>query len=96
MLAPFTQRNSCWIWYVQIRQSIVLVALFDTCQTQSSVRPHVSGPNDVKVMQSVEDMERKNVQIHKAYIVSCVNSRVQDLAAAAKVVKGTRLFVYTY
>ncbi len=49
----------------------------------------MSGPNDVKVMQSVEDVEKKNVKIHKAYIVSCVNSRVQDLAAAAKVVKGT-------
>lgn len=57
--------------------------------SQSSVRPHVSGPNDVKVMQSVEDVEKKNVKIHKAYIVSCVNSRVQDLAAAAKVVKGS-------
>jgi homoaconitate hydratase len=57
----------------------------------SSVRPHVSGPNDVKVMQSVEDVEKKNVKIHKAYIVSCVNSRVQDLAAAAKVVKGKKI-----
>ncbi len=71
----------------------VLNFRFDTGHSQSSVRPHVSGPNDVKVMQSVEEVEKNNVKIHKAYIVSCVNSRVQDLAAAAKVVKGTYYFI---
>ena len=53
----------------------------------SSVSPHVSGPNHVKKMTSVDEMTRKQVKIHKAYLVSCVNSRVQDLAAAAEVVK---------
>ncbi|UCG60532.1 MAG: homoaconitase [Candidatus Zixiibacteriota bacterium] len=54
-----------------------------------SVTPHVSGPNHVKVMTPVSKM--KNVKIHKAYLVSCVNSRVQDLAEAAKVVKGKKV-----
>ncbi|NOZ03401.1 MAG: homoaconitase [FCB group bacterium] len=57
----------------------------------SSVRPHVSGPGNVKTMTSVAEMDRRNVKIQKAYLVSCVNSRVDDLAAAARVVKGKKV-----
>jgi homoaconitate hydratase len=56
-----------------------------------SVSPHVSGPNHVKVMTSVAEMGKRKVKIHKAYLVSCVNSRVDDLAAAAQVVRGQRV-----
>jgi len=42
-------------------------------------------------MESVESIEQKKVQIHKAYIVSCVNSRVEDLARAASVLKGKKV-----
>ena len=54
----------------------------------STVRPHVSGPNHVKTMSSVKAIEAERVAIQKAYIVSCVNSRVDDLAAAADVIRG--------
>jgi homoaconitate hydratase len=57
----------------------------------ASVVPHVSGPNHVKVMVSVADMEVKDVKIQKAYIVSCVNSRVEDLAQAAEVLRGKKI-----
>jgi len=57
----------------------------------STVRPHVSGPNHVKVMHSLDEMECKRVKINKAYIVSCTNSRVQDLSAAARVLRGKKL-----
>ncbi len=57
----------------------------------SSVSPHVSGPHNVKTMTSVTDMEKRNLKIHKAYLVSCVNSRVDDLAEAAAVVKGKKV-----
>ena len=57
----------------------------------STVRPHASGPNHVKVMTSVADLEAKNINIHKAYLVSCVNSRASDLAAAAEVVRGKKI-----
>jgi homoaconitate hydratase len=57
----------------------------------STVRPHVSGPNHVKVMHSVDDMERKGIKVNKAYIVSCTNSRVQDLSAAANVLRGKKV-----
>lgn len=56
-----------------------------------SVRPHVSGPDHVKVMEPVSEMEKKNVKINKAYLVSCVNSRVEDLAQAASVVRGKKI-----
>jgi len=55
------------------------------------VAPHVSGPDTVQVMQSVAEIARKKVAIQKAYLVSCVNSRLEDLEAAAKVLKGRKV-----
>ena len=57
----------------------------------AQVTPHVSGPDTVQVMQSLAEMERKKVAIHKAYLVSCVNSRLEDLDAAARVLKGKKV-----
>lgn len=57
----------------------------------STVRPYVSGPNHVKVITSVAEMEAKKMKIQKAYIVSCVNSRVSDLHQAAQVLKGKKI-----
>ena len=57
----------------------------------SQVTPHVSGPDTVQVMQSLAEMERKKVAIQKAYLVSCVNSRLEDLEAAAHVLKGKKV-----
>src|SRR5216683_5933941 len=55
------------------------------------VTPHVSGPDTVQAMQSLAEIEKKKVAIQKAYLISCVNSRVEDLAAAANVLKGQRI-----
>ena len=52
------------------------------------VTPHVSGPDTVQAMQSLAEIEKKKVAIQKAYLISCVNSRLEDLSAAAKVLKG--------
>jgi homoaconitate hydratase len=57
----------------------------------AEVTPHVSGPDTVQVMQSVAEIEKKKVAIQKAYLVSCVNSRLEDLAAAAKVLDGKKV-----
>ena len=54
----------------------------------STVRPHVSGPDHVKVMKSLVQIEKEEIRIDKAYLVSCVNSRVEDLAEAAAVLRG--------
>src|SRR5206468_11479522 len=53
--------------------------------------PHVSGPDTVQVMQSLAEMEKKKVAIQKAYLLSCVNSRIDDLEAAARIMKGKRV-----
>jgi homoaconitate hydratase len=55
------------------------------------VTPHVSGPDTVQVMASLAEIEPKRVAIQKAYLVSCVNSRLEDLAAAARVLAGKRV-----
>jgi homoaconitate hydratase len=57
----------------------------------AQVTPHVSGPDTVQVMQSLAEIERKKVAIHKAYLISCVNSRLEDLDAAARVLKGKKV-----
>jgi homoaconitate hydratase len=56
-----------------------------------SVTPHVSGPDTVQTMHSVADLEREFIRVNKAYIVSCVNSRLEDLEAAASVLEGRRV-----
>ncbi len=56
-----------------------------------SVVPHVAGPHNVKTYAPITEMRKRRVKINKAYLVSCVNSRVQDLAAAAKIIKGKKV-----
>src|SRR5213595_322660 len=53
----------------------------------ATVVPHVSGPNEVKTMVSLAEMELKHVSIQKAYLMSCVNARFEDLHDAAEVVR---------
>src|SRR4030095_804394 len=53
----------------------------------ATVVPHVSGPNEVKTMVSLTEMERKHVPIQKAYLLSCVNARFEDLHDPAEVVR---------
>jgi homoaconitate hydratase len=57
----------------------------------ATIVPHVSGPNDVKTMHALPAIEARRVAIQKAWLMSCVNARYEDLAAAAGVVKGRRV-----
>lgn len=57
----------------------------------STIVPHVSGPNDVKLMHALPEIEAKRVKINKAWLMSCVNARYEDLAAAAGIVKGKKV-----
>ncbi len=57
----------------------------------SSVQPVVTGPDTVKTFQGIPLAISENVKINKAYLVSCVNSRTSDLAAAAAVVKDRKV-----
>jgi homoaconitate hydratase len=57
----------------------------------SQVTPHVSGPDTVQTMASLAEIEKQKIPIQKAYLLSCVNSRVEDLAAAATVLRGKKV-----
>lgn len=56
-----------------------------------SVVPHVAGPNEIKTITSLPEIERRKVTIQKAYLLSCVNSRLEDIADAARVIKGKKV-----
>ena len=57
----------------------------------STIAPYVAGPNSVKVMNSTTELSKKEIKVNKAYLVSCVNSRVEDIASAAEIVKGKKI-----
>ena len=55
------------------------------------VSPHVAGPDTVGVMRSVADFAKDRKTVHKAYLLSCVNSRLDDLTQAADVLRGNHV-----
>ena len=57
----------------------------------SRVTPHVSGPDTVQTMHSLSEIAEKKIPIQKAYLVSCVNSRLEDLESAARVLKDQKI-----
>jgi homoaconitate hydratase len=57
----------------------------------ASVTPHVAGPNEVKTIVPLTEIEEKRVKIDKAYLLSCVNSRLEDIAEAARVLSGKKV-----
>jgi len=52
----------------------------------STLTHYVSGPNSVKISNTVHDLAQQDIKINKAYLVSCTNARLSDLKAATKVV----------
>lgn len=57
----------------------------------ASLSPSISGPNSVKVSNSLYDLAQENIQIQKAYLVSCTNSRLSDIKAAADIIRGKKV-----
>lgn len=55
------------------------------------VTPHISGPDTVQTMQSLTDIETRKIAVQKAYLLSCVNGRVDDLSAAASVLRNRKI-----
>ncbi|RYO85133.1 hypothetical protein DL766_007356 [Monosporascus sp. MC13-8B] len=51
----------------------------------STLSPFVSGPNAVKIATPLRELEAKDININKAYLVSCTNGRASDIQAAARV-----------
>jgi homoaconitate hydratase len=56
-----------------------------------SIVPHVAGPNEVKTITPLPEIQARKVAIHKAYLLSCVNSRLEDIAEAARVIRGKKV-----
>jgi homoaconitate hydratase len=56
-----------------------------------AVQPHVSGPDTVKKITPVSAIREQHIRIDKAYLLSCVNSRLPDIAEAAAIVRGRRV-----
>src|SRR5665811_1630569 len=52
------------------------------------VTPHVNGPDTVQSTTSLSTIQEQAIHIDKAYLLSCVNSRFEDLAAAAGELEG--------
>ncbi len=57
----------------------------------SQVSPYVAGPDTVAVARPVTDFADDEMKVHKAYLLSCVNSRYDDLAEAAEVLRGRKV-----
>ena len=57
----------------------------------STLVPHVSGPNSVKIATPLPELLSPRIPINKAYLVSCTNSRASDIAAAADVLRGKKI-----
>jgi homoaconitate hydratase len=55
------------------------------------VSPHVSGPDSVSLMRPVSEISEERVRIHKAYLLSCTNARLDDLVEAAAVLDGEKV-----
>ncbi len=57
----------------------------------AKVIPHVAGPDNVKVMRALPEIEQEQLKISKAYLLSCTNARIEDLVAASEVVDGKHI-----
>lgn len=80
-----------WSQRDQLRPDADAVYAIDLELDLATVIPHVSGPNDVKTMTSLPEIEAKHVKINKAWLMSCVNARYEDLIAAADIVRGKKV-----
>jgi len=57
----------------------------------STVEPIVSGPNSVKKATPVSELRKQQIKIHKAYLLSCVNGRLEDIKQAAETISGKKV-----
>ncbi|MDA3861940.1 MAG: homoaconitase [Melioribacteraceae bacterium] len=57
----------------------------------NSIEPNVAGPNSVKIMNTASELSKQDIKINKAYLLSCTNSREEDIAEAAKIMNGKKI-----
>jgi homoaconitate hydratase len=56
-----------------------------------TVEPQVAGPDQVRATRPLAEVQAEARHVDKAYLLSCVNGRLEDLEAAAAVVAGRTL-----
>lgn len=47
----------------------------------SRIVPHAAGPNEVKTITPLSETQQRKTKVDKAYILSCVNGRLEDFEA---------------
>lgn len=57
----------------------------------STLSEYVSGPNSVKIGTPAAELSKQDIKVNKAYLVSCTNSRLSDIKAAAEVIGDRKL-----
>lgn len=57
----------------------------------STLGEYVSGPNSVKIGTPAAELSKQDIKVNKAYLVSCTNSRLSDIKAAADVIGDRKL-----
>ncbi|GMM27984.1 homoaconitate hydratase [Martiniozyma asiatica (nom. inval.)] len=57
----------------------------------STLSEYVSGPNSVKIGTPAAELSKDEIKINKAYLVSCTNSRLSDIKAAADIIGNNKL-----
>jgi homoaconitate hydratase len=76
-------------WYAQRDEADADTAYaVDITLDLSTVIPHVSGPDHVKKKTSLPEITGRRVAVQKAYLLSCVNARISDIAEAAAFTEG--------
>ncbi len=87
-IIPKYNRDSIDQWYVnRLEADIDAHYAIELTLDLNTVVPHVSGPDHVKVMRSLPDIESERIKINRAYVLSCVNGRLEDMQEAAAVLK---------
>jgi len=56
-----------------------------------SISPQIAGPDSVQLATPLAEIEAQRLRVNKAYLVSCTNSRVEDLASAARAIEGRQV-----
>ena len=57
----------------------------------AQVPPYVAGPHVVQAARPLAEVEAEEIPVHKAYLLSCVNARVEDFEAGARALQGRRI-----
>ncbi|KAG2017999.1 homoaconitate hydratase [Coprinopsis cinerea AmutBmut pab1-1] len=77
-------------WYDRVLNKLELRTF--ASPSSSAIPPTYPPPSQpVKVSTPLPTLESQKIPINKAYLVSCTNSRVSDIAAAAAVVRGHKI-----